>query len=82
VAGEVGRDHRLLAVLAAADVEQVVASGLERRADRDVLDAKLVAAGRRPPLEHGDVAAVGVDVEVLGVEVADPDDHGVRSLSQ
>ena len=68
---EVGRDQRLLAVLAAAHVEQIVrpgSSGL--RADRGdhELDAR-AAAPRR--VEHGDVPPVGVDVQVVGVEVAD-----------
>ena len=32
------------------------------------------------PGEHGDVAAVGVDVEVVGIQVADADRaHAVRS---
>jgi hypothetical protein len=40
-----------------------------------------VPAERGTPAEDGDVAAVGVDVEVLGIQVTDPDPHGV-SLSQ
>ena len=39
VRGQIGRDHRLLAILPAADVEQVVAARCERRPDRDGLDA-------------------------------------------
>ena len=34
---------------------------------------ELDAAPGRAPLEHGDVAAVGVDVQVVGIEVADDD---------
>ena len=76
VAGEVGRDHRLLAVLAAADVEEVVRSRARAASPIEIgVDASSWprAAARRS--KHGDVAAVGVDVEVLGIEVADADDH-------
>jgi hypothetical protein len=38
----------LLSVLAAADVEEVVRSRLERCVERHGIDAKLVTAGRRP----------------------------------
>ena len=34
---------------------------------------EVVAAPGSPPREHGDVAAIGVDVEVVGVEMADAD---------
>ena len=73
--GEVDRDERLLAVLAAADVEQVVRARPQRVAHRDRLDVELVPAPRRAPREHGDVAAVGVDVQVVRVEVPDADLH-------
>ena len=47
--GEVGRDQRLLAILAAADVEQVVRSAaLELVADAHRVDRQLVTAQRRP----------------------------------
>jgi hypothetical protein len=42
--GEVRRDERLLAVLPAADVEEVVGARLERVADRDGVDDELVPA--------------------------------------
>ena len=75
---EVRGDQELLAILAAADVEQVQLVGTDSVADGDSRHFELVAAQRGPPGEHRDVAAVGVDVEVLGIEVADPDLH-VRS---
>jgi hypothetical protein len=79
---EVGCDHRLLPVLASAHVHEVVRRRIETVADGERVDAQLVTARRQAPLEDGDVAAVGVDVEVLGVEVADADDHFRPSLSQ
>jgi hypothetical protein len=76
---EVVRHELLLPILAAADVEEVdaVRHGVVH-ADRRHLE--LVAARARPRREHGDVAAVGVDVQVVGVEVADADPH--PSVSQ
>ena len=67
--GEVGRNQRLLTILAAADVEQVVLPGAESIADADRLDGEHQAALGRSVPEHGDVAAVGVDVQVLGIQV-------------
>ena len=43
--------------------------------DGDRRHLELVAAQRGAPLENRDVAAIGVDVQVLGVEVADADPH-------
>ena len=78
--GEVGRDQRLLAVLAAADVEEVDLAARHVVARPDRAHVELVPAPARPALEHGDVAAVGVDVEVVRVEVADDDPrHAARS---
>ena len=76
---EVWCDQRLLAVLAAADVEQVVGGRVERVAGLDARDVERVAPQRGPPGEDGDVAAVGVDVEVVGVEVRDRDPHRAPS---
>ena len=53
--------------------------GSQRLADPDRLDDELVTAQRRAAREHRDVPAVGVDVEVLGVEMTDPDPHVVPS---
>ena len=44
-------------------------------ADADRRDVEVVPAPCRSAREHGDVAAVRVDVEVVGVEVADADVH-------
>jgi hypothetical protein len=41
--------------------------------DRDRCHIELVPAERRPPGEDRNVAAVGVDVQVLGIQVADAD---------
>ncbi len=69
------RDEQLLAILAAADVVEVVRAGNDVVSDADRGDLELVPAPRRPPREHRDVAAVRVDIEVIGVEVADADVH-------
>jgi hypothetical protein len=72
----------LLPILPAADVEEVVGGEVERRADAHRLDVELVAARGGAALEDRDVAAVGVDVQVLRIQMADADDHGCPSLSQ
>ena len=76
--GEIGRDQRLLAILASTDVVEVVLAGANGVTDRDRRHVELVAPQPRPPREDGDVAAVGVDVEVLGVQMPDTNPH-VRS---
>jgi hypothetical protein len=76
---EVLRDERLLAVLSAADVEQVVLARTHLLADRHGPQLELVAAPRRAPREDCDVAAVGVDVQVVGIEMSDHDLHAARS---
>ena len=55
------------------------ADGSSAVARRDAGDLERVPAERRPTLEDGDVAAVGVDVQVVRVEVGDADPHGVSS---
>ncbi len=79
--GALGREircnQRLLAILAATDVEKVVHPGSDTLAQPDGLDGELVPPQRRPAGEHGDVSSIGVDVEVLGIQVPDPDLHGV-----
>ena len=55
-------------------------AGSELVADADGLDSELEAPCGRPVLEHGDVAAVGVDVQVLGIQVPDPDASSCGSL--
>ena len=77
--GEVVRDERLLAVLAAADVEEVDLADRHRVADADRAHLELVPAQPGSRGQHGDVPAVGVDVQVVRIEVADPDPHAARS---
>ena len=72
---EIGRDQRLFAVLAAADVVEVVLAGRELRRPPRAPSLELVPAERCPPPKDGDVAAVGVDVQVLRVQVSDADLH-------
>ena len=75
---EVGRDQLLLAILATADVEELdpVRDGI---AEPDRRHLELVAAGGGPHRQDGDVPAVGIDIEVLGIEVPDADLHAVFS---
>ena len=77
--GDVGRDQGLLAVLAAADVVEVDLAGPNVIADADCGHLELVPASRRALREDRDVAAVGVDVQVVRVEVSNPDLHAARS---
>ena len=70
---EIVGDEKLLPVLPAADVVEVVVTRHDRVAHAEGGRLELMAARRRPAREHGDVAAVGVDVEVLRVEVAHAD---------
>jgi hypothetical protein len=69
----------LLAILASADVEEIVGRGVENVSHADRSHLELVTAQGRPPSEHRDVPAVCVDVEVFRVEVADADPHALRS---
>ena len=78
-AGQVGRDERLLAILAAADVDEVVVRRRQRVARVDPRHLDRVPAEGGPPLEHRDVAAIRVDVEVVRVEVGDADPHPASS---
>ena len=77
--GHVPGDEELLAVLAAADVEKVVVARPELLADADRLHLEPVPAPLRPACEDGDVPTIGVDVEVVRVQVADADVHAARS---
>jgi hypothetical protein len=52
-----------------------VLAGPQLLADRDAGELELVPAQSRPPGEHGDVAPVGVDVQVVRVQMPDPDSH-------
>ena len=66
-------DEHLVAVLAATDVDQVVFARIEAIAGT----GGRVAEGDAPPfaatLQKDDVAAVGVDVHLLGIEGEQPD---------
>ena len=76
---EILRDEQLLAVLAAADVVEIVRSRDDRVVHGDRVDVELVSAPGCAACEHGDVSAVGVDIEVVRVEMADADPHAARS---
>jgi hypothetical protein len=54
-------------------------AGLDAGVHADLLDLELVPPPRRTPCEHRDVPAVGVDVQVVGVEMADADLHAACS---
>ena len=73
--GQIRRHERLFAILAAADVEQIVLPGRELVAERDRRHLELVASERSAPAQHRDVAAVGVDVQVVRIQMTDPDLH-------
>ena len=79
VALQVVGDQQLVAILAAAEQEEVDLGGVEllRRTQRalDELDPAPCAA----LAQHEHVPAVGVDREVLGVELAEDELHAVRS---
>jgi hypothetical protein len=72
---EARSDQRLLPVLAAADVEEVVLARHDRIVRPDRADIELEPAPGRSPRQDGDVAAVGVDVQVVRVQMADDDLH-------
>ena len=70
--GEVLRAQRLVAVLAAAEVEEVVGVGVELLAEPRARQLEADPAPRAAPLEQQQVAAVGVDVHQVRVQRADP----------
>ena len=76
---EVARDERLFPVLAAADVQQIVIAGSHRIADADRRHPEVVTPPGGAPREHRDVAAVGLDVEVVRILMSDPQLHAARS---
>ena len=79
--GTLGReilgDQSLLPVLPAADVEEI-GSAPDRCLHAHRFDDQLVSAPGRTLSEHGDVAAIGVDVEVVGIQMGDVDLHAAR----
>ena len=72
---EIRSDEELLTILAAAHVVEIVRAGSDRVADADRRDLELVPAPAGAARQHRDVPAVGVDVEVVRVEVTDADVH-------
>jgi hypothetical protein len=72
--GQVLGHERLLAILAAADVEEVDVGGQRlSKPDRVVLEADAAPGGAA--LENGHVAAVRIDVEVIRIQVAEDEFH-------
>ena len=72
-------DEHLVAILAAADEVEVGGLGVERLADAQRSLLELEPAPLEAPPDHLDVAAVGVDREVLGVELAEHELHAAAS---
>ena len=70
--GEVAGHDDLIPVLTAAEVVDVGVVR-DRVADAGLDHLERVAAPVQPTPQHGDVAAVGIDVQLAGIEVADPD---------
>ena len=74
---EIRRDQPLLTVLAAADVEEIGAvRDLFPEADRTIVEPD--PAPGCSSLEDGDIATVGVDVQVVRVQVSDQDPHAME----
>jgi len=73
------RDERLLAVLAAAHIEEVDLIRRHGVAKPDRAHVEFVPARLRTLGEHCDVAAVRVDVQVVGIEMPDADLHAADS---
>src|SRR4029077_10179862 len=65
----------LVAVLAATDVEEVVGAGVDRVARPRSLVGEADPTPLAAALEEEDVAAIGVDVHLLGVEGEDAQLH-------
>src|ERR1044072_181132 len=71
----VGGDHALVAVLPAADVEEVVGGRIDRNARAGSCVGEPDPAPLAAALQEEDVAAVGVDVHLLRVEAEQPQLH-------
>src|SRR4051794_29504257 len=69
--GHVACTQGLVAVLPAADVEQVMGVGVDPLAQAGGVQAEAEPAPRTAALQHEQVAAVGVDVHEVGVQRAD-----------
>jgi hypothetical protein len=77
--GQILRDKCLLAVLAAADIKEIVVVRPQRIADRDGTHLQLVTTPSCAAGQDRDVAAIGIDVQIVGIEVPDDDLHAARS---
>ena len=75
--GEVARAQRLVAVLAAAEVEEVVRVRVDRVAEPGARQLEADPAPGAAALEQQQVAAVGVDVHQVGIERA----HAQQEIS-
>ena len=71
--GQVVRHDALVAILSSPEVVEVVSARLDTVAEPDFGDLQGEPAPLQPLGEHGDVAPVGVDVHLGGVEVAQAD---------
>src|SRR5215203_6047471 len=63
--------HDALPILSSSDVEEIVLVRTHRVAETDRPIVQLDAAPGSAPLEHGHVAAVGVDVEVVRIQMTE-----------
>jgi hypothetical protein len=59
-------------IRSAAEIDQVKLIGVEWLRDSDRGNRHVDRSPLAAPLEYGDVAAVGVDVHLIGVEMAEP----------
>ncbi len=78
--GEVLRAQRLVAVLAAAHVEEVVRVGVDLLARIGAAELERDPAPFAAPLQEQQVAAVGVDVHQVRVQRADPQHRAITTL--
>ena len=75
--GQIRRDERLLTVLAAADVEEVGVGGARPQAD--LVHVEIDAVALRTARRDREVAAIGVDVQVVRIQMREDDSHATRS---
>ena len=73
--GEVAQQHLLLEVLSAADEENVVLVHIERLTDRALVHIDADAAALQTALHRDNVAPVTVQIENVGVKMADIQFH-------
>src|SRR5436305_11939656 len=72
-------DQLLLAILAAPNVEEIVRAGPDLGTCSEREHLELMAPPGGPALQNRHVPTIGVDVEVVGEEVADDDLHAAAS---